>query len=541
MRNEHLKQTVARAIAADLLPLAAIVPADESPPWPVLLFSALGAWLAALPFLGAVASVAGEALTKGISPYATGAIILIATLTILRAGDLPLFLEQLALPALLVGLGMFAIGLFRDLIGEYAAAVLCVIALATAGLSRRPLLQIVLGGASCALAVLSVHGPEQRWLHDGTAYWSAWMCNLALLLGLWTIQETLMTGGKWARHAAALEAIADGWAIVTLAGLALASGSTFLLGQIVKDIDLFDLTGNNLAVSESAFHLRILSCALAIASAALLARQWPQLRRPWMAGVALILMSLAGFSPFMGAALLLTAHAASRGRWRLAAAGALAIAWIVGSLYYRLDLSLATKAVLLCTTGALLGALAWRASDLRPLFNAVVGMATTAPPQGRRWGVAFCLLATLAMANVGIWRNEQFIAHGAPVYMALVPVDPRSLVQGDYMALRFAMPDHVAPEDNAILLATPFVVAKRDARGIATVVRSGGDQRALAPGEFLIELSHNARGWAVVSDAWYFKEGEGERWSAARYGEFRVAPSGKALLVGLRDARLKAL
>jgi len=44
-----------------------------------------------------------------------------------------------------------------------------------------------------------------------------------------------------------------------------------------------------------------------------------------------------------------------------------------------------------------------------------------------------------------------------------------------------------------------------------------------------------------VTDAWYFKEGEAERWAAARYGEFRVDANGKALLVGLRGPKLEKL
>jgi uncharacterized membrane-anchored protein len=45
----------------------------------------------------------------------------------------------------------------------------------------------------------------------------------------------------------------------------------------------------------------------------------------------------------------------------------------------------------------------------------------------------------------------------------------------------------------------------------------------------------------LVSDAWFFQEGDGERWEAARYGEFRVMPDGRALLVGLADVQLKAI
>ena len=55
----------------------------------------------------------------------------------------------------------------------------------------------------------------------------------------------------------------------------------------------------------------------------------------------------------------------------------------------------------------------------------------------------------------------------------------------------------------------------------------------------LIELTPSRRNdWMLVTNAWYFREGEAEHWAAARYGEFRVLPDGRALLVGMADAQL---
>ena len=47
--------------------------------------------------------------------------------------------------------------------------------------------------------------------------------------------------------------------------------------------------------------------------------------------------------------------------------------------------------------------------------------------------------------------------------------------------------------------------------------------------------------WTLVTDAWYFREGDAARWEAAKFGEFRVEPDGKALLVGLADAQLRGI
>ena len=39
-----------------------------------------------------------------------------------------------------------------------------------------------------------------------------------------------------------------------------------------------------------------------------------------------------------------------------------------------------------------------------------------------------------AIVGWAIWQNEDILAHGRSVRLELAPVDPRSLLQGDYMA-----------------------------------------------------------------------------------------------------------
>ena len=47
----------------------------------------------------------------------------------------------------------------------------------------------------------------------------------------------------------------------------------------------------------------------------------------------------------------------------------------------------------------------------------------------------------LAAVNWGIYARERLLAGGRVVMLELAPVDPRSLMQGDYMALRFKAAD----------------------------------------------------------------------------------------------------
>jgi hypothetical protein len=54
------------------------------------------------------------------------------------------------------------------------------------------------------------------------------------------------------------------------------------------------------------------------------------------------------------------------------------------------------------------------------------------------------------------------------------------------------------------------------------------------------EIVHGVRGWHDFSQL-FFEEGTADRYTAARYGEFRVAADGESILTGLRDRDLEAL
>ncbi|MEY4484068.1 MAG: hypothetical protein RL693_1520, partial [Verrucomicrobiota bacterium] len=48
--------------------------------------------------------------------------------------------------------------------------------------------------------------------------------------------------------------------------------------------------------------------------------------------------------------------------------------------------------------------------------------------------------------NVLIFQKEQTLANGRQVFLKLAPVDPRSLMQGDYMSLRYEIARKFEPE-----------------------------------------------------------------------------------------------
>jgi uncharacterized membrane-anchored protein len=289
------------------------------------------------------------------------------------------------------------------------------------------------------------------------------------------------------------------------------------------------------------------SALLVLAAAWVVHRAWPAVRQAQAALLVVVLAGLGFFIPMLGGALLALAIAGTTQRWRLAGLAALAAAWITGSFYYQLAWPLATKAMVLTGSGALLGLLAWftlRAPRAQPLLAPTSGVTGAAGMTGRRAAAGALLLglaATLLVANVGIAQKERTIAQGRKVYVALAPVDPRSLMQGDFMRLNFNLPPEASTHQELAWGERPHAIGTLDERGVVHWRRVATAQEPLQPGELRFELTPRDGRWTLVTDAWYFREGDAARWEAAKFGEFRVEPSGKALLVGLANAQLQSI
>jgi uncharacterized membrane-anchored protein len=183
------------------------------------------------------------------------------------------------------------------------------------------------------------------------------------------------------------------------------------------------------------------------------------------------------------------------------------------------------------------------------------------------------LLLALVVVNHGIVQRERILSDGRVLLLELQPVDPRSIMQGDYMALRFAAGDDirdaldppkskcepaVAGNSAAALkcmgenlhLDGPeprirkdgYAVFAIDADGVGRFIRVQATPRPVARGE--VAVRYRQRNWweiRIASNAWFFPEGQAKRYAPARYGELRVNDDGEALLTGLRDDKRKPL
>ena len=158
-------------------------------------------------------------------------------------------------------------------------------------------------------------------------------------------------------------------------------------------------------------------------------------------------------------------------------------------------------------------------------------------------GIVLGALALLLVAaNVTIWKRENLLRNGQVVLLELAPVDPRSLMQGDYMALRFAVAQKLQPAGLADSSVTEgHVVVKRDPRNIGAFDRVFRNGETLAADESRIHYRLRKHDVRIVTNAYFFQEGTADAYNSAKYGELRVAANGEALLVGMLDKDLKML
>ena len=168
------------------------------------------------------------------------------------------------------------------------------------------------------------------------------------------------------------------------------------------------------------------------------------------------------------------------------------------------------------------------------------------------------LLLVLWAVNHGIAQRERVLHAGTRLLLPLGQRDPRALLQGDYMAIQYDDSQRIetalravacdrsrcAARAQATLPSTPvdgYAVFRRDRRDVGRFVRAQRAPLPLKQDELAVRVRMRGDGLRIAGNAWFFPEGQGERFAAARYGELRVDDDGTALLTGLYDRDRKPL
>ena len=154
--------------------------------------------------------------------------------------------------------------------------------------------------------------------------------------------------------------------------------------------------------------------------------------------------------------------------------------------------------------------------------------------------------------------RDQLILTGKEILLELAPVDPLSLLQGQYMIINFALERekievkeedidsgriHLSPNGSA------RIVLRYNESGVANFNRLEDDQ-LLASNEILFKIKARSRRENgskyfyridVEQESFLFKENTEKIYETAKYGVFRVNQDGDYVLVDLADKDLKRL
>lgn len=555
--KQGLQQTLAAAKAHGLLPADAGLPQEQHPSWVILALSFLGAQLAVWPFLGFLLFTLYELLGHPSGMLILGSLLalsvtfLAAGVFMLRTQERGIFFTQLGLNVLLVGIGMLC-WLFGEMeLGRSFLPLLAACLLVLVFVIRVQWVQILLGMAFAMVAAqidlpgllgFSEYLGDRSFIFFSLRLWNVWL--LAAAWWAWCAFESRCGSRPWVPAAYALmQGLAVGVLLTVLFSATNhlqssgAAGSADVMGAGQQALFHFSFwsAGSSLLVVASGLWLFSHWGWWANRAAPAFSKQQAQHAGRGQAPVVwqdvatwALLYGLwavvAWVMPAMGVLAVLFTTALATGRWRVLMLALLVVLAQLSAFYYALQWPLLDKAVLL---GALGGVLALALGALHASQQAASAQGVSrdaahasavpsAPSRrgliGQRVGLTLAMLLALGLTQWDAVKKEQVLTHGQKIYISLVPQDPRSLMQGDYMALRFELPldllesggdDHT----ERLLQPTLLVVAKLDAQGIATLQRRYRSGEALAANEVVIPLKYMKGDWVVVTNAYFFPKG----------------------------------
>ncbi len=224
----------------------------------------------------------------------------------------------------------------------------------------------------------------------------------------------------------------------------------------------------------------------------------------------------------------------------LAGIGVCALAWTLWRFYYDPQITLLAKSISLIVLGV---------ATLAGAF--VVRLFTRGSAEPRQkpdfswsprllhietWGVAAALIVGLVLVNTSVHRLETAFAEAETIYLPLGPRDPRSIIQGDYMRLRFDR--QLLPEADVIrdLPRDGEVYLEVDADRVASFSRLSEAGSEPEPNEIRVNFIKSSKGMIrYCPDTFFFQEGDATAYQIAAFAVVKVAPGGETLLVALTD------
>jgi uncharacterized membrane-anchored protein len=148
------------------------------------------------------------------------------------------------------------------------------------------------------------------------------------------------------------------------------------------------------------------------------------------------------------------------------------------------------------------------------------------------------LLLLLGYINYSIYAKEKILSEGKLVLLRLAPVDPRSLIQGDYMQLNYEISTGI---ENSVP-TKGYCIVMTDSSDVAKRVRFQQNLQPLSGRELAIAYSRrNSWTFKIGAESYFFQEGDAEKFTNAKYGGLRLDGKGNSVLVGLFNEKFQQI
>jgi len=144
------------------------------------------------------------------------------------------------------------------------------------------------------------------------------------------------------------------------------------------------------------------------------------------------------------------------------------------------------------------------------------------------------LIGVFLLFNFSIINKESILDKGELVLLDLAPIDPRSLMQGDYMQLRYAIIDTIAQNKAS---KRGFCVLHLNEDHTAKFLRLQDQKEPLNKREVLVEYTSSDRSYNIGAPSYFFQEGTSEKYDSALFGGLRVDLEGNSVLIGLYNRK----
>ena len=182
--------------------------------------------------------------------------------------------------------------------------------------------------------------------------------------------------------------------------------------------------------------------------------------------------------------------------------------------------------------------------------------------------LGLALLSIVVLLGL-MFKNEWHLKHSQSIYVRLQPVDPRSMLQGDYMRLNYLLyfapqnsilensdqqstnQQNISQEDH-IFSGNHFDQIIQNKSSIVTYVELDPQRRVIHTSfeplqnvqiQRLVLQNPNNRYTILypASESFLFAEGLAECYQQAEYAEFKVDEQGNAILTALKGSQLQDL